>query len=175
MNWLKRLFGSDTEKTPDSTVRKIVNEKAGTASIPDTETRSQQKSEFKRESSVFPGNMLGRVSMVIINYEGQKDRDLQQKVVSHLMPLMRNGGGFVCYSNASLSPLASDERACSMITFSGGFPRAGVSLDSYMAYIASKDSFPTNSAGYGREYGFDQIGYWYGNQNGVKVHAILLF
>ena len=113
--------------------------------------------------------------MVIINYEGQKDIDLQQNVVNHLMPLMRTGGGFVCYCNASISPLASGEPACAMINVSGGYPVAGVSMDSYMAYIASKDSFPTQSPAYGREYSFNQIGYWVGKQNGTKVHAVLLF
>ena len=113
--------------------------------------------------------------MVIINYEGQKDRDLQQNVVNHLMPLMRTGGEFVCYCNAGISPLAIGEPTCAMINIAGGYPAAGVSLDSYMAYIASKDSFPSQSPAYGREYSFNKIGYWIGKQNGTKVHAVLLF
>ena len=154
MNWFNKLFGSNSEKAKDSELK---------------------KNEPKKESSTFPNSMMGRVNMVIINYEGQKDRGLQQNVVNHLMPLMRTGGGFVCYCNASVSPLASGESACAMINVSGGYPVAGVSLDSYMAYIASKDSFPSQSPAYGREYSFNQIGYWIGKQNGTKVHAILLF
>ncbi|HEY5593059.1 MAG TPA: hypothetical protein VIK55_18845 [Paludibacter sp.] len=154
MNWFNKLFGSNAEKTKVSEVI---------------------KNESKKGSSDFPNSMMGKVNMVIINYEGQKNRDLQQNVVNHLMPLMRNGGGFVCYCNASISPLASGEPECAMINASGGYPVAGVSLDSYMAYFASKDSFPSQSPAYGREYSFNQIGYWVGKQNGQKVHAVLLF
>ena len=89
MNWFNKLFGSNSEKAKDSELK---------------------KNEPKKESSTFPNSMMGRVNMVIINYEGQKDRDLQQNVVNHLMPLMRTGGGFVCYCNASVSPLASRPR-----------------------------------------------------------------
>jgi hypothetical protein len=154
MNWFDKLFGADAEKT-----------KAGEG----------KKNEPKKESSAFPNSMLARVNMVIINYEGQKDRDLQQNVVNRLMPLMRSGGGFVCYCNASIPPLAGGEPTCAMINVSGGYPVAGVSLDSYMAYIASKDSFPSQSPAYGRDYSFNQIGYWVGKHNGTKVHAVLLF
>ena len=53
MNWFNKLFGSNTEKAKVSEVI---------------------KNEPKKESSVFPNSMMGRVNMVIINYEGQIGR-----------------------------------------------------------------------------------------------------
>lgn len=122
----------------------------------------------------FPSNLLGKVSMVVINYEGPKDRDLHGKIVQRLMPLARSGCGFLPYCNATVLSLAADEPDCGMIRVDGGMPKPGVSLDSYMACIASKDSFPVGSPGYGRDYPASQIGYWIGRQGGTKVHAILL-
>lgn len=175
MNWLKRFFGTNIQKTIMNSEKSTELKNGSSSANADRKTKEDGKNEPEKEISVFPYIMLGRVNMVIVNYEGQKDRDLQQSVVNHLMPLMRTGGGFVFYCNASISPLATGEPACALINVSGGFPAAGVSLDSYMAYIASKDSFPTQSPAYGREYSFEQIGYWIGKQNGTKVHAILLF
>lgn len=118
--------------------------------------------------------MLGRVVMVIINYEGDRDPDLQRAVVTRLMPLAKDGCGFKPYCNATVPSLATDESACGMIRADGGMPKPGVSLDSYMAYIASKDSFPVQSPAYGREFSTSQIGYWIGREGGRNVHAILL-
>lgn len=44
-----------------------------------------------------------------------------------------------------------------------------------MGYKPLKGSFSPGSPGFGREYEFNQIGYWVGTENGKKVHAILLF
>lgn len=175
MNWLKKIFGTNTDKAKNIPDLNNVTIKESSLTKDNSKIQANKKSEPNNGNSIFPNGMLERVSMVIINYEGQKDIDLQQNVVNHLMPLMRNGGGFVCYCNASISPLTNDEPACAMINVSGGYPAVGVSLDSYMSYIASKDSFPSQSPAYGHEYSFNQIGYWVGKQNGTKVHAVLLF
>jgi hypothetical protein len=130
--------------------------------------------EQKIEISEFPMKMLGKVTMVIINYEGEKNKDFQDIIVQFLRPLIRNGGGFVFYCNTTILPLANGEPSCAMINVTSGFPE-GLSLESYMAFLASKDSFPPGSPAYGRDFSFEQIGYWVGKKQGRKVHAILLF
>jgi len=133
-----------------------------------------KRNEQKIENSEFPIKMLGKVTMVIVNYEREKNKDFQENIVRFLMPLMKNGGGFVFYCNTTVLPLSGGEPPCAMIQVTGGFPK-GISLESYMAYLASKDSFPPGSSGYGRDFGFEQIGYWVGTKNGRKLHAILFF
>jgi hypothetical protein len=112
--------------------------------------------------------MLGQALMGIINYEGPKDTDLQSAVVNRLLPLMKPGGGFTTYCNATVRELDTGQPHCAMIQLNA----MGISLDTYTAYLASKDSFP---AACPREFPEDRIGYWVGAHNGRRVHAILLF
>ena len=145
MNWLKKIFGT-------------AKDSPATAPTPG-------------EGSSFPSSMLRHVTLGIINYEGTRDPELQQRVVEKLLPLANGKGGFKTYCNASVPALQSGEPACGFIQFNGGNPKSGVSLDTYMAYIASKDSFPP---GCPREFADQRIGYWIGSEKGKKVHAVLL-
>jgi hypothetical protein len=148
MNLFKKLFGNKSNNN-------VTMEKNSTPS-----NQSNSKSEF-------PEKFIGRVTRVIINYEGVKDSELQEKVVKRLLPLAAPGCGFHTYCNASIQPLEIGEPNCGLIQISGGFPKAGVSLDSYMAYVAEKDSLQ-------RDYSMEQIGYWIGTENNKQVHAIIL-
>jgi hypothetical protein len=54
--------------------------------------------EAKRnDSHGFPTNMLGRVSMAIINYEGTIDELLERAIQQRLMPLATSCCGFITY------------------------------------------------------------------------------
>lgn len=144
MNWLKKIFGDARESAKPT---------------PAT-------------SDTFPDGMIGCASMVIINYEGQDvDRVLEQNVVKRFLPLAASGCGFKTWCNATVPSLKQDEPSCGMIQIDGGQLKAGVSLDSYSAYLASKDKIPPEHAS---EFGIDKIGYWIGTENGKRVHAIVL-
>ncbi len=148
MSLLKKLFGNKSSKN---------------ATLEKNSAPSKQLN-LKDE---FPEKFKGRVSRVIINYEGAKDSELQEKVVKRLLPLAASGCGFHTYCNASIQQLEVGEPNCGLIQISGGFPKAGVSLDSFMAYVAEKDSLQ-------RDYSMEQIGYWIGTEKNKQVHAIIL-
>lgn len=166
MNFWRKLFGGGPQKA------------SPVAGQHETAPKDPISSLSPAGRDIFPGHMLGAVAMIIINYEGDKDSDLQRAVVDRLMPLARSGTGFKTYSNAIVPSLALGGPVCGMIRFQKGLPEPfegmpeeGVSLDSYTAYLASKDSFPSGAQ---REFEASRIGYWIGTERGRKVHAILL-
>ena len=116
----------------------------------------------------FPSNLRGKVRMGIITYEGERDAALQLAVIRRLMPLTKSGCAFRTACNATIPELQPDEPACAMIRCEGGLPKAGVSLDTVMTYVALKDSLPPGVSE------SDMMAYWIGTENGKKVHAILL-
>lgn len=136
--------------------------------LPKARLRLSESEGSQMPADSFPDEMIGQALMGIINYEGTKDSALQRAVVDRLLPLMKAGGGFKTYCNATVPDLNPGQTNCAMIKLS----ETGISLDTYTAYLASKDSFPP---GCPREFSEDRIGYWVGTQNGQKVHAILLF
>jgi hypothetical protein len=132
----------------------------------------QPSSRQVQEGEVeFPTGLLGRVAMVIINYEGDVNIELERTVVSRLMPLALSGCGFKTYCDVTVPLPVDGDPVCGIIRTESDRPKAGLSLDTYMSYIASKGSFPP---GVPQEYSPSQIGYWVGNEQGRKVHAVLL-
>ena len=70
----------------------------------------------------FPSSMLEGATMMIINYEGDRDGDLQRNIVNRLMPLAKSGCGFKTYCQATVPTLQTDEPACAMMEIDHGFP-----------------------------------------------------
>jgi len=166
MSFFKKLFGrTDSDK-------KDVLPSVAVAVTPTTPELKRTDSSQKNN---FPAELLGKMSMGIINYEGSHDKDLEISIVKRMAPLAQEYYGFKAYSNAMIPTIKDGELSCGLIRTNGGLPISGVSLDTYMAYEASKNAFPPGSPGYGRNYNAQEIGYWIGTEKGKQVHVVLLF
>lgn len=128
------------------------------------EKQSQKTKEQipQQESNV----MYGRVTALIINYEGPQSRDVEQQTINHLMPFLKPGScRIMTYCNAEPPVLKQGEKMYDMIS-NVNTASAGVGMETMMAYIATKSQK-------GLTHPIEKVGYWVGEVRGTKIHAIL--
>ena len=114
----------------------------------------------------LPAKWLDRATLLIVDYEGAQDEDVEEAIFEILQPIVHpDGARVLCYAETHPSEPAFDEPVARLLRFDGPEDApTGISNDAWMAYRQAKERKEL-------EYDRARLGYWVGRvrERGVLV------